>query len=294
MILITGSSGFIGSKLLEATIQAFGKDKVVAFTSRHRDDCNYVLHKDYQFSNDYLSEEGYGNIDTVIHVGAFTPKTSHEANDVDRSTSNIINTHRLLSALNPKLKRFIYLSTIDVYEPYGVITEASPVAPVSLYGDSKYYCEKMVESWAKEHGISCIILRIGHVYGPGEEAYKKLIPTVMRQIINGNSVKLFGDGEDLRSFIYITDVVQSIVNSIQITADYEIVNIVGDSEIKIKNLIESIIRISERQITVEHIPQYSNPRNLVFNNSKLKMLLHTPAVSLNDGLKLEWDYLNAL
>jgi len=292
MILITGTSGFIGSSLLKEAIKTYGKMQVIALTSKTELGCNFLFHQYYQFSENYFIDNGYENVDTIIHAGAFTPKISSEADDIEKSTSNITNTYHLISASFPNLRRFIYLSTIDVYGKDKIITENSPVSPVSLYGESKLYCEKMITSWAKSKNISCLILRVGHVYGPGEEAYKKLIPITMRQIINDNSVKLYGKGEDLRSFIFISDVVKAILNSIRLQSNYEIINIVGDQSIRVKDLIIKIITMSCKKVTIEHVAIDIPPRDMVFNNSKLKELLHTPKVSLDTGLNLEWEYLN--
>jgi len=292
MILITGTSGFIGSNLLKEVIKAYGKMQVIALTSKPEIGCNYLFHQYYQFSENYFIDNGYENVDTIIHAGAFTPKISSEADNVDKSTSNITNTYNLISSSFPNLKRFIYLSTIDVYGKDDIITEHSLVSPVSLYGESKLYCEKMIKSWAKSKNISCIILRVGHVYGPGEEAYKKLIPITMRQIIDDNPVKLYGKGEDFRSFIFISDVVTAILNSIKLESNFEVINIVGDQSIRVKDLIFKIITMSRKNVQIEHVSIDIPSRDMIFNNSKLKELLHTPIVSLDTGLSLEWDYFN--
>lgn len=296
MILITGTSGFIGSRLLEAAIDVFGKNQVVAFSSKaNKDiDCNYILHNNYIFDKNIFIDQGYEDIHTIIHAGAFTPKASCEADDIHKSTSNVVNTYHLISAVLPNLKRFIYLSTIDIYGVDTPISELSPISPISLYGESKFYCEKMVTSWARSNNVSCLILRIGHVYGPGEEVYKKLIPTIIRQIIDKKPLTLYGDGQDLRSFIFISDVVNSIINSVEVNSEYEIINVVGDQEISIKSLIGKIIKISGKDVEVKNISINTKPRHLTFDNSKLKKVLYSPIISLDEGLKIEWEYFNQL
>ncbi len=291
MILLTGASGFIGSHLLDTMIDKYGSDRIVVLTSQPTEKCRFLFHQDYKLDKDIFLKAGVSDIKTILHAGAFTPKTVIESNDIDQSNSNIINTSALLSTHLPNLRNFIFLSTLDVYGYDNPITEESNIKPVSLYGHSKLYCENLVTTWSLKKGINFQILRIGHVYGPGEEKYQKLIPMVMKQVLNHETVKLYGTGSDIRTFIYITDVVQSIINSIKSQVKNETINVVGEEQISIKDLIEKIIRITGQKVVIEKITSHAKPRNLIFDNSKLKKLLHKPSVSLEEGLRLEWEYI---
>jgi nucleoside-diphosphate-sugar epimerase len=295
MILVTGTTGFIGHSLLKLLVEVMGKDQVLAFTSKPISICQYLLHNDYHFDNDLFIKQGFEDIETIIHAGAFTPKSAVDSNNVEQSNSNIFNTYRLISANFPSLKRFIFLSTLDVYaHDAHPITELSPVDPVSLYGHSKLYCEKMVTAWADRINISCHILRIGHVYGPGEEKYQKLIPMVMQQILNNDPIKLFGKGDDIRTFIYISDVVQSIIKALDLQAKNEVINVVGHEQICIRDLIDKIIQISGKEVPIQQIETDTRPRHLIFDDSKMKRLLSSPSTPLATGLKMEWDYFKQL
>lgn len=294
MILVTGTTGFIGSSLLDALILRYGSDNILALTSQPTDKCNFLLHHDYTFDKNYFFDNGFENIEVIVHAGAFIPKSSLQANDIAQSNSNINNTYKLITSVLPKLKKIIFLSTIDIYGPYDIITEESPVEPVSLYGHSKLYCEKMILAWCKENNIENLILRIGHVYGPGEEKYQKLIPNVIQNIIKNEPIKLYGSGRDIRSFIYISDVIQAIVNSVELSTKGEIINIVGEEKISIYDLIHKIIKLSGKDVPVDHVKTEIQPRNLIFNNDKLKKTLHTPIVSFDEGLENEWNYFNRL
>jgi len=294
MILLTGASGFIGSHLLEALVAKYGSDQIVALTSQPTGKCRFLIHHGYQFDKDFFVKAGISAIDTIIHAGAFIPKSAFESNDIDRSNSNIWNTKAILSADLPNLKHFIFLSTIDVYGFSNLLTEECTINPYSLYGHSKWYCEKMISAWTSQMNIPFHILRIGHVYGPGEEKYQKLIPMVMKQILNHEPIKLFGTGSDIRTFIYITDVVQPILKSIELQSKEDTINVVGEEQISIRSLIEEIIKISGQNVFIETMASDAKPRNLIFDNSKLKELLHTPSVPLVEGLKKEWEYLKEL
>ncbi len=294
MILVTGASGFIGKHLLKALIKEYGKEHILALTSNRIEDCPYLLHYNYSFNDDYFVRGGHNNIDTIIHLGAFIPKNSHQANDRNQCNSNIINTNVLLAAKIPALKKFIFISSIDVYGESNLISEKTPLEPVSLYGASKLYCEKMVSSWAAANKKIFQILRIGHTYGPGEEAYQKIIPTTMRNLLQQQPVQLWGSGEEIRSFIYIDDVVKSIIKAVKLEENVGVVNLVGNQQITIKALIAQLIAISGYQPHIENIATINKGRDLIFNNSKMRALLLPTETLLQEGLLREWDYMKGI
>jgi len=294
MILITGVSGFIGKHLLSLLIEKFGKENILALTSNPISQCPYLLHNNYKFESNFFIENEYENIETIIHAGAFIPKKGSEANNMELCNSNIINTEQLLKANLPDLKRIIYLSTIDVYGNDAVISENTLEKPVSLYGYSKLYSEKMIENWGKEFNKTIQILRIGHVYGPGEEAFQKIIPVTINKIIAGKPIQLWGGVDELRSFIYIKDVVQTILNATYLNENIGVVNIVGNQSISINKLINKIKLICKSEAEIEKIETNNASRNLVFDNSKMMKLLLEKETNLDQGLIEEFEYLKKL
>lgn len=293
MILLTGASGFIGKHLLKALVKKYGSNNVIAFSSKPTEDAIFVPHLNYVFESDYLQKLGYTKIHTIIHAGAFTPKSGAEGNNSLKSNTNISNTQALLNLSIPSLKKVIFLSTLDVYSnTKNTITENTPINPQSIYGHSKYYCEALVQNFCIKNEFDYTILRIGHVYGPGEQFYKKLIPEVMRTIIKNEKVKIWGTGEDIRSMIYIDDVVSAIIASINTTIKTP-VNVASDEPVSIKEIVQTIINISGVNTIPEHIHSTHTPRNLTFDNTKLKKMLHEPKVSLEQGLRAEWEAFTA-
>jgi nucleoside-diphosphate-sugar epimerase len=293
MILLTGASGFIGTHLHHALISQYGADNVLALTSNPIDGANYLLHNNYQFEPGYFVENNYaGAIDIIIHAGAYTPKNASQANDFLKCNQNIYSTEKLLSADLPNLQKVIYLSTLDIYGKADVISESSPVEPVSLYGYSKLYGEKMIAAWANEKHKKFQVLRVGHVYGPGEENYQKIIPVTMKNLISKKNVQIWGSGKEIRSFIYIKDVVEAILNAINLSEDIGPVNLVSGNSISISELVNQLISISGSTVSVEHITSNTSGRDLLFDNSKLKEHLLHSETALSKGLTEEWHYMN--
>ncbi len=135
------------------------------------------------------------------------------------------------------------------------------------------------------------ILRIGHVYGPGEEAYSKLIPSIIKKVLKNDSVTIYGDGSDLRSFIYINDVVEAILASLNLDETIGPVNIASDRSLTIKEVINKIIRIDNSEIKIEKKNRENSKRDLVFDIQKMKEFLHMPQTEFDMGIKLEYEYM---
>jgi len=293
MILLTGASGFIGKHLLKALIRQRGAANVLALTSRPIGDCPYILHDNYDLGPAFFEDKGFDAITEVIHAGAFTPKRGSQGNDVVNCYGNIRSTHLLIQALPGSVERFVLLSTLDVYGPTSQqITEGSPIAPASLYGHSKYYCEKEVEAWAMANGKLMQIARIGHAYGPGEEGYQKIIPETMRKLLRKEAPQIWGKGEELRSFIYVEDVVRTIMNTLKLDRYTGPINIVSEHAISINRLVGMLIGISGSDILPEYLPAAGTPKDLVFDNSRMKELLGAEETTLQSGLTSEWKHMS--
>lgn len=292
-ILLTGGSGFIGSKILNKLISNNSTSDVIALTSKQLNDVKCIIYKNI---NDFgLDKDYFNDITHIIHAGAFIPKNTFEANDQSKSLTNIEYTKELLSFNFKKLEAIIHLSTIDVYaSTHNRICENSKIDPISLYGASKFFNEKLVKYYADERGIKHFNLRIGHVYGPGEEKYKKVLPNAIRNVLLNTPIELWGDGSDLRSFIFIDDVVETVINALNTTSDISDINVVSANSISIKDLLTKIIEISGKNLEILQKPSTHKKRDLVFDNTILISNLLKNETDLTEGLKIEYEYMKKL
>lgn len=287
-ILLTGGNGFVGKRLINMLTLERPNDRLFLLSSSVISGFQCILHKNYTFSiQDFLSA-GLDSVDCIIHLGAYTPKSSSDANHIDSSISNIVNTRYLLQHLPSKPKKFIFISTLDVYGECDVIDEESPVAPSGLYGQSKLFCEMMLESYCKEEGIVLQILRLGHIYGPGEDAYQKLIPNSIRSILNGNTPVIYSDGTELRSFLYIDDCCRMIISAIDLDDSKGIINIVSPHAYSVIEIMNMIIKISGYDLVVNVLHQPNKTRNFIFSADKMHNCLGYEQVSLEEGLRKEY------
>ncbi len=288
-ILITGLSGFIGSNLLDFLKEnhATSLDRIIALSSVKQEGIETIIYK----HNALLEGIVLPDCDTLIHLGAWIPKISNDGNNVNCSNSNIFFTAELLNLLPSSIKNIIFISTVDVYgEQNEVITENTMTTPTSLYGSSKLYCETMVANWAKEREIGCQILRIGHIYGKGEDQYKKLIPIFINNILNNVPISISSSGAEKRSFLHVSDCVRCIWEAIQIPTKTNIINIVSEHPKSVKEIAELLVEISGTNETINILNQNIKTRDLVFNNTLMKSFFGEEKVKIEDGLKEEFNY----
>lgn len=290
-ILVTGATGFVGTYVVETLKEEYPYEELISLASSASNGVKWIPSKNYVFEPNYLLNNGGAEIESIIHIGAWTPKNPGVANSMDGAFSNIASTKALLDSNLPKLKRFIFCSTLDVYKNVNCcITEDTQVAPETLYGMSKYYCEEMVSTYAKNRRIKCQILRLGHIYGAGEERYRKVIPVMIENALLGNNITIFGDGEALRSFIHIKDVAKAVVASLKLSEN-SVINVVGDEPISIRNLAEMVCECCEKKTGVIFQEAKSENRNFVFNNSMMRTKLLNTFIPFREGLIQEIEYM---
>jgi UDP-glucose 4-epimerase len=293
-IIVTGASGFIGARLVQAARFAYGSS-VTAFSSLPAEGSHIVYRIAPGLGLNMAEQALVEDADVLIHAGAFTPKSGAEANQLTGCNGNITFTEKLLALPWNNLKKIIFLSTLDVYANVdGIISEATPTVPASLYGLSKLYGERMVSLFAAERGLASQVLRIGHVYGPGEEKYAKVLPKAIQNIVAGKDVELWGDGNELRSFIYIEDVVTAILKAVELREDPGVINVASGNTISIRDLLDKLIAIGERGTGIVQREFSGATRDLVFDTAKFKQFLLPEETDFTHGLQTEFRYMENL
>ena len=290
-ILLTGATGFIGSHL---TPQLVGKSNNVFALVRNKNatipGCS-IIHGDLAIPESLsdLSTRSYG-CKLLIHLAALIPQGLEHTDQKDSMNNlNVDSTNNLLMALPKTISHVIVASTIDVYglPKFLPITECHPTKPVTPYGESKLKVEKLIRNYLKFNGLTGTILRLSQEYGPGEPVIKA-IPKFIQSIKSGEVPTLFGDGSELRDYIYVGDVVQSILLA-SFKKPNGTINIAGGKKVALKDVLEMIIDISGKKIEVEYKKRAKDKIDLFFNltkaNNELKFV---PQTNLKNGLKKQF------
>ncbi|PIP35437.1 MAG: hypothetical protein COX20_11365 [Desulfobacterales bacterium CG23_combo_of_CG06-09_8_20_14_all_52_9] len=212
-VLITGGTGFIGSRLALRCLAKGDHVRVLGRTANPAEASNLQLIEKSgaevvigEITDKTILFGLTRNIHVVYHLAA----AQHEANAPDKvfHEVNVIGTENLLEAsLKAGVKRFVHGSTIGVYGTLrGVINEESPCHPDNIYGITKLNGEKVVLSYRDKIGV--VVIRISETYGPGDRRLLKLFKTIDKRVFF-----MIGSGENLHHLIYIDDLIDGLLLS---------------------------------------------------------------------------------
>lgn len=299
-ILITGGAGFIGSHLVDAL--AFTNEVTVVdnlstgslANLRHHIDNGTIRFVEADIRDLDKMCELTNNIDVIFHlavqcirVSLHDPKLVHDVNAT--GTLNIC-----MAARKNKVQKLVYTSSAEVYGDGKIIPISDDHALESNtpYGASKLAGESYIGVYYRTYDLPCVVLRLFNTYGPREHfewQYGEVIPRFVVRSINGFPPIIFGDGEQTRSFLEVSDTVQAIV----LASEYDnaigkIFNIGGEKEITINNLAKKILELlgEDNKITPEHINSRPGEiRRHCADMTKARNILgFKPAIDLEDGL----------
>jgi nucleoside-diphosphate-sugar epimerase len=261
--VVTGAAGFIGSHLCERLIQlgheVIGIDAFVPYYATIVKERNvqqlrmhprFVLHR-HDLRRDDLHALVQG-ADYIFHLAAMPGLTASWTNFDEYLTCNVQATQRLLEAVRvaaPRLQRFIHASTSSVYGRYASGDETAPARPFSPYGVTKLAAEHLAHSYAQNHGLPLVVLRLFSVYGPRQRpdmGYHKFI----HAILTDQPVVVTGDGKQVRGNTYVYDCVAAMVAAMNAPV-HEVYNVGGGEMASVWDIIALLQRISGKQAVIK-------------------------------------------
>lgn len=254
-IVVTGGAGFIGSNLVAELIKNNQVLVIDNFSVGKKENLlHYLGNKNLKIVKvDILDRRKIFNLlrgsDMVFHLAVqclrkslTDPVLVHEVN-----TTGTLNL--LLAAHQNKVKRFIYVSSSEVYGTAGKVSmnEEHFLRPTTIYGASKLVGEIYSQVFLEYYGLPVVIVRPFNTYGYYEHfegPYGEVIPRFVVRILNGLPPVIFGDGKQTRDFIFVTDTVKGLIqvasNSKMIG---EVVNIAHGEEVSINRIAEIVLKI---------------------------------------------------
>ena len=310
-IFITGGAGFLGSRLIERLI---GENEIVVYDNLARNALKNL--PCYQHPNlkiirgdildyEHLKESIPWETDIVLHMAAIAGVDTVIKNPVKTIEVNMVGTYNVLQALKElnllgKLERFVYFSTSEVFGANAWRVDEKTPSNLQPVGEARWtYCvsklagEHLTHSFHKQYGLRTVILRPFNVYGPGQVGEGAIHQFVVRAIKN-EPLLIHGDGDQIRAWLYIDDMVDGILLSLQEEkAIGEAFNIGNPrATITILSLAEKIIYLAGSRSKIIHVPKpYVDVELRIPDIEKAKNLLgFEPKIDLNEGLRrtIEW------
>lgn len=300
-LLITGGLGFIGSNFIRYILEKYTEDEVInldkmTYAGNPENLKNVENNERYKFIkgdicnkqlvNDLVSEE---KPDVIINFAAET--------HVDRSIlepdafikTDIFGTHNLLEAVrNYNIKKYIQISTDEVYGSInnGLFTEGDNLKPNSPYSASKAGGDLLTRAYYKTYGLPVLITRSSNNYGPYQYP-EKLIPLFITNLIEDKKVPLYGDGLNIRDWLYVLDNCSGIDTVLRKGKIGEIYNIGADNEKTNKEITDIILReLGKDENSIKHVKDRpGHDRRYALDSNKLRKLGWKPEYDFNKAIK---------
>jgi nucleoside-diphosphate-sugar epimerase len=189
--------------------------------------------------------------------------------------------------------RVVFASSSSVYgeaERYPT-PEETPPRPLSPYGITKLACEHLARASGKSLGLDAVVLRYFNAYGPRQRP-DMAFPRVVEALLEGRPFRLYGDGEQSRSFTYVTDVVSGSILAMEHAAPGSVYNVGGGEEATMNETIAMLERISGRSLEVERTAAVAgDQRRTKADTTRIADDLGwRPSTSLEAGLRAQWDW----
>jgi dTDP-glucose 4,6-dehydratase len=309
-VLITGAAGFLGShlstRLLAEGHQVIGMDDFI--TGSPENLAHLAGNPNFEFIRHDVANFIFvpGKIDAVMHFAS--PASPNPASPfgypnlpIQTMKAGALGTHNTLGVARAFEARYLLASTSEIYgDPeQHPQTEAywghvDPIGSRSVYDEAKRFAEALTMAYHRYHGLDTRIVRIFNTYGPRMRLDDgRVVPNFILQALRGEPLTIYGDGQQTRSFCYVTDLIEGIYRLL-LSDEHEPVNIGNPAEITILEFAETINKIVDSPggiIMKEELRLSDDPQRRQPDITRAQTLLHwEPKVPLDEGLRHTIQY----
>lgn len=314
-VLVTGGAGFIGSHLVEQLVAENAEVRAVDNLENGLLDNLELCRDKIEFITNDLTEPisckaAVKGVELVFslaaRVGGVDYNIKHPATMFTQNV--LINTLMLQAAREEAIDRYLCVSSACIYPRYCTIPtpesegfKDEPEPTNRGYGWAKRIAEIQAQTYAQEFGMKIAIVRPYNTYGPRDHFSPEkshVIPAIIRRIFNEEDpLVIWGDGEQTRAFVYVTDVVKGMILAVEKYPNADPMNIGTEEEIKIKDLVSLIVTLSEKRpkIVFDSSKPSGQPRRNADITKAENLIGYKPEVPLKEGLKktINWYIANS-
>ena len=291
---VTGGAGFIGSHVVDALVargdEVYVVDNLATGRRENLDEAATLMEIDIREPLAGLFEEIQPEL--VVHLAAQADVGTSVERPLFDAEVNVVGTLNVLEAVRPHGAQLVFSSTGGAI--YGECErparEEDERRPVSPYGTAKLAAEEYLATWNRLHGTRHVALRFANVYGPRQLAKLEggVVAIFMDRLRAGESVTIFGDGEQTRDYVYVGDVVRAVLAAVG--RDGGVFNVGTATETSVNELFDGCRRVAgvETQPTYAAARPGDALRSVVDISRSERELGWRPQTPLEEGLRLTW------
>jgi len=299
-LLVCGAAGFIGSTFVELRVREHGDEVTVldALTYAGREENLQAVQSDIRFVPGAIEDPAavagaIGDAEAIVNFAAETHVDRSIADPFAFSVTNGLGTHVLLEAARERGLRYVQVSTDEVYGSIetGSFTESSPLAPSSPYSASKTGGDLLVSSYFHTYGMPTNICRGSNNYGPRQYP-EKLIPLMVLNALAGDHLPVYGDGRQVRNWLYVEDFGRGIGHVLEHGVPGETYNCGGPDECENIEVVQRIIALTGGDDSqIEYVTDRpGHDRRYSLSCAKLEALGWSARTRFADGLGRTVDW----
>jgi nucleoside-diphosphate-sugar epimerase len=306
--LVTGAAGFVGSHLSAALLdrgaEVVGLDCFTDYYPRSAKEANLDVNRSrngFRFVEDRIQDANLpallDGVSHVFHLAAQAGVRKSWGSDFRIYTDNNVDaTQQLLeSCVGRPLHRFVYASSSSLYGDNVSIPmrEDALPQPVSPYGVTKLAAEQLCYLYFVNYGVPTASVRYFTVYGPRQRP-DMAFHRFFRAALNGESIVLYGDGEQTRDFTYVSDAVAATMAAGDVGVPGRAYNVGGGSRVTVNQILAIVERLVGRPLQVRREPAQKGDMRDTYADTSLARadLGFAPAVTLEQGLESEYRWLS--
>jgi dTDP-glucose 4,6-dehydratase len=295
-LLVCGGAGFIGSNFVRVRLRETADEMVVLdkLTYAGRRENLHDVEGDARFSfqrgaieDAAAVDRAAEGVDAIVNFAAETHVDRSIAEPDAFVTTHAQGTYVLLEAARERGLRYLQVSTDEVYGSIleGTFTESSRLAPSSPYSATKAGADLLAASYHHTYGLPVLICRGSNNYGPYQHP-EKLIPLMVLNALAGDPLPVYGDGLNVRNWLYVEDFARAIGHVLEHGEPGEVYNVGGPDECPNLEVVRRILALCDRdESLIEFVTDRpGHDRRYSLSSEKVRGLGWRPQVGFEDGL----------
>jgi len=295
-ILITGGAGFIGSHLCERLLKD-GHEVICLdnfFTGRRVNIERLLDDRRFELIRHDIIEPVLLEVDEIYNLACPASPVHYQYNPVKTIKTSVMGTLNMLGLAKRVRARILQASTSEVYgdpkvhpQPEEYWGNANPIGPRACYDEGKRCAESLMFAYHRQNNVDIRVVRIFNTYGPRMlENDGRVVSNFIVQAMRGHAITVYGDGTQTRSFCYVSDLVDGLVQAMNTANFTGPVNLGNPSEFTVLELADTVKRLTKSNsgIVFKTLPQDDPVQRQPDITLAKKILKWKPSVELEEGL----------